>query len=136
MSLLLDASVLIAREDTDDDYHADARALLAAERPLLTIDLAYYEVANVGVAAWGDRAAARRLLSVVHALEDDGGLVRCDEVLLAAAAELAATHGLSVYDAAYVAAAARTGAQLVSCDLRDLVSRGLAVTPAAAVGLT
>jgi predicted nucleic acid-binding protein len=69
---------------------------------------------------------------VVSALEDDGGLVRCDEGLVAAAAELAGTHGLSAYDAAYVAAAARIGARLVSCDLRDLVSPGHALSPAEA----
>lgn len=38
-------------------------------------------------------------------------------------------HGLSAYDAAYVAAARRNGWQLVSLDVRDLVSKGLAVTP-------
>ncbi len=38
-------------------------------------------------------------------------------------------HGLSAYDAAYVAAARRNGWQLVSLDVKDLVSRGLAVTP-------
>lgn len=42
-------------------------------------------------------------------------------------------HGLTAYDAAYVAAARRNGWQLVSLDVRDLVSRGLAVTPDAAV---
>jgi predicted nucleic acid-binding protein len=42
-------------------------------------------------------------------------------------------HDLSAYDAAYVAAARRNGWQLVSLDLRDLVSKGLAVTPDAAV---
>ena len=42
-------------------------------------------------------------------------------------------HGLSAYDAAYVAAARRNGWQLVSPDVRDLVSKGLAVTPDAAV---
>lgn len=38
-------------------------------------------------------------------------------------------HSLTAYDAAYVAAARRNGWQLVSLDLRDLVSKGLAVTP-------
>ena len=41
-------------------------------------------------------------------------------------------YGLTAYDAAYVAAARRCGWQLVSLDLRDLVSKGLAVTPDAA----
>ena len=40
---------------------------------------------------------------------------------------------LTAYDAAYVAVAGRYGWQLVSTDIRDLVSKGLAVTPDAAV---
>lgn len=112
-----------------DPNHGDARKLLAGAEPLATVDLAFYEVTDVAIRAWHDPAAARRLQGVVSALEDDGGLVRCDESLLAAAAELATKHGLSAYDAAYVAAAARIGARLVSCDLRDLVSPGLALSP-------
>ncbi len=34
-----------------------------------------------------------------------------------------------MYDAAYVAGPLATGVRLVSCDLRDPVSRNLAVTP-------
>lgn len=126
---LLDASVLLAREDVDDDQHDHARLLLERPDPIATLDLAYYEVTNVALRAWNDVAAARRLRSVVAALEADGGLVRCDEALIAATAELAAAHRLSAYDAAYVAAADATGARLVSCDVRDLVSGGLAVSP-------
>ena len=43
------------------------------------------------------------------------------------------THRLSAYDAAYVAAARREDWKLVSLDARDLVSKGLAITPDAAV---
>ena len=38
----------------------------------------------------------------------------------------------SAHDAAYVASARRQGMTLVSTDIRDLVSKGLAVTPDAA----
>jgi predicted nucleic acid-binding protein len=48
-------------------------------------------------------------------------------------AELSVEHGLTAYDAAYVAVARRYDWQLVSTDVRDLVSKGLAVTPDAAV---
>jgi predicted nucleic acid-binding protein len=48
-------------------------------------------------------------------------------------AELSVEHGLTGYDAAYVAVARRYDWQLVSTDVRDLVSKGLAVTPDAAV---
>lgn len=130
MSLwLLDASVLLAAEDADDEHYEDAVRLLGVEEPLATLDLAFYEVANVAVRAWGDRAAAARLSERVVALADDGGLFRADARLLSDAAAVAAEHGISVYDAAYVAAARRAGARLVSCDVRDLVSRGLAQVP-------
>jgi len=125
----VDASVLLSREDADDDQHDAARRVLSGDIPVATLDLAYYEVSNVAVRAWHDLDAARRLRGLVAALADDGGLVRVAEALVADATAIAERHGLSVYDAAYVAGARSAGAQLVSCDLRDLVSRGLALTP-------
>lgn len=133
MSLwLLDASVLLASEDPDDGNHTDAALLLGGEDPLATLDLAFYEVANVAVRSWRDQAAANRLRERVVAVADDGGLVRADSTLLAHGTAIAEEHGISVYGAAYVAAADRAGAQLVSCDVRDLVSRGLACLPGTA----
>jgi predicted nucleic acid-binding protein len=70
---------------------------------------------------------------VIAAVADDGGLIRAEPALLEAAAQLALTHGISAYDAAYVAAAAAIRAQLVSCDVQDLVARGLARLPADAL---
>lgn len=125
----IDASVLLAREDADDDQHEAARHLLAGDAALATLDLAYYEVGNVAIRAWRDTKAAARLQEVVAAIADDGGLVRADKPLIAHAVGVAKTEGISVYDAGYVAGAASIGAQLVSCDLRDLVNHGLAVTP-------
>lgn len=125
----IDASVLLAREDVDDDQHEAARDLLAGDANLATLDLAYYEVSNVAVRAWRDVQAAVRLQGLIAAIAADGGLVRADESFIAHAVRLADLEGLSVYDAGYVAGAARAAAPLVSCDLRDLVNRGLAVTP-------
>ena len=125
----VDASVLLAREDADDDQHEDALQLLAGDAPVATLDLAFYEVGNVAVRAWRDVQAAGRLRGLVDAIAADGGLVRVDEALVAHAVTIADTEGLSVYDAGYLAGAASIGARLVSCDLRDLVSRSLAVTP-------
>jgi len=124
--------VLLACEDTDDDNHSDARRLLEGPDSLATLDLAYYEVTNVAIAAWKDPHAARRLRDLVSAVAGDGGLIRADPVLLASAAEIAHMHDVSAYDAAYVAAAGAAGVQLVSCDVRDLVSKALARTPAQA----
>ncbi len=130
----LDASVLLASEDPDDEHHGDAGRLLRGAVPLATLDLAFYEVSNVAVCAWRDHAAARRLRARVAAVADDGGLVRIGGSLVAEAETIAREHGISVYDAAYVAGARSSGAQLVSCDVRDLVSRELARLPAGALG--
>lgn len=125
----LDASVLLASEAPEDDNHRSARILLTGSDALATLDLAFYEVANVAIRAWRDPLAAGRLCERVTALADDGGVVRADPELIAAAAALAAEHGISVYDAAYVVGARITASELVSCDLRDLVKRGLARLP-------
>ncbi|MHB8312023.1 MAG: PIN domain-containing protein [Candidatus Dormibacteria bacterium] len=130
---LVDASVLLAREDLDDTNHNPAVQLLAGPDPLATLDLAFYEVTNVAVRSWRDELAARRLCERISAVSDDGGLIRADSQLLANAALIAAEHGISAYDAAYVAAARSASARLVSCDVRDLVSRGLAWLPSAAL---
>jgi predicted nucleic acid-binding protein len=131
---LLDASVLLASEDPDDEHHHDSRRLLVGGDPLATLDLAFYEVTNVAVRSWRDQPSARRLRSRVTAVADDAGLVRVDVHLLEDAAAIADEHDISVYDAAYVAAARAVSGRLVSCDVRDLVSRGLAVLPHLAVG--
>jgi predicted nucleic acid-binding protein len=127
---LVDASVLLAAEDADDDNHDAAVELLEAAHPLLTLDLAFYEVSNVAIRAWHDQKAAGRLRSMVAAIADDGGVIRAGPSLLEHAERVAAHHGIAVYDASYVAAAEASSARLVSCDLRDLVSRDLAVLPA------
>lgn len=130
---LVDASVLLASEDRDDANHAQARRLLVGSDPLATLDLAFYEVTNVAVRSWRDLAAAHRLLERVAAVADDGGLVWADAALLAVAASIADEQAISVYDAAYVAAARACDARLVSCDVRDLASRGLACRPGEAL---
>ena len=95
-----DASVVLSREDADDDQHGAAQRLLLGDAPVATLDLAYYEVSNVAVRAWRDPDAARRLRGLVQALADDGGLFRVDEALVGEATVIAERHGLSVYDAA------------------------------------
>ncbi len=130
---LLDASVILASEDLGDPHRDDALRLLEGDVEIATLDLAYYEVSNVAVRAWHDPGAATRLRDRVTAIADDGGLVRADARLLTDATAAASEHDLSAYDAAYVAAARAADANLVSCDIRDLVSRGLAILPSAAV---
>jgi predicted nucleic acid-binding protein len=119
----------LASEDPDDGNYAAAGQLLKGDEPLATLELAFYEVTNVAVRMWRDLPAADRLCERVAAIADDGGLIRANAALLSLAATVAEEHSISVYDAAYVAAARRWGAHLVSCDVRDLVSRRLARLP-------
>lgn len=129
-TLLLDASVILAAFDSDDDLHQPSQSLLAdPEVTLATLDLARYEVANVAICAWRDLGRVAPLLEAIDRISGDGGGVPSTTDLLSRASQIAEEHTISVYDAAYVAAAERTGATLVSCDVRDLVSKGLARSP-------
>lgn len=133
-TLLLDASAILAAFDPDDSNRETALAMLADNsQRLMTLDLARYEVANVAVRSWGAPDLVSSLLATLERVADDGGVVTSSGALVARAAELAERHEISVYAAAYVVAAADGDRQLVSCDERDLVSKGLAVLPADAV---
>jgi predicted nucleic acid-binding protein len=128
--ILLDASVLVASEDLDDKAHADAVALL--ETGLThALDLTIYEVTNICDLVWRRPESGRRLRGAISAMEGVGNLQRVDTAVMDRVAEIVAEYRITAYDAAYVAAAERGDLILVSCDIRDLVSKGLAVTPAA-----
>lgn len=127
--IFLDASVLLAAEDTDDVQHEPARALLRTGT-LATLDLALYEVTNVALARWQDPDAAQRLKERIWLIADLGALVRVDRDLSDRIAQLAIENQLSAYDASYVAGARRLGVTLASCDERGLVRAGLAELPA------
>jgi predicted nucleic acid-binding protein len=131
--LLVDASVWAALERSEDRYHAEAREIaLDFELPVTALDLTLYEVANVAVKKFGQPARAKFLTSLIRR-RCGAGLLGVDPELIDAAVELAAEHGLTAYDAAYVAAARVHGWTLVSSDLRDLVGKGLAIAPDAAL---
>jgi predicted nucleic acid-binding protein len=133
-ALLLDASVLLAAFDPDDAHHEAAGALLSDdEATLATLDLARFEVANLAVRAWRSPELVAPLLTAIDRLGDDGGVIGSTGSLLTRAAEIAERHTISVYDAAYASAAADSGFLLISCDERDLVSKGLAALPATAL---
>lgn len=98
---------------------------------MTVLDLTLYEVANVVAKVYGQPEEARRLVQgLVRGSAREQ--LRVDAALLEHGVDLVTEHDLTAYDAAYVAAARRNGWQLVSLDVRDLVSKGLAVTPEAA----
>jgi predicted nucleic acid-binding protein len=126
---LLDAGVWVAAKDADDRYFEASRALvLDPKRPVASLDLTLYEAANVVGDRWRQLDAARDLCRTIVARCDDR-LVAVDPGLIDSAVDIAAEHGLTAYDAAYVAVARRHGWTLVSTEVADLVSKGLAVTP-------
>lgn len=131
--LLLDASVWIGARDPEDRFHADARRLvLDFDCAVASLDLTFYEVANVVGTRKRQVREARHLLRILSERCGED-VVTVDRELADAALDVIEEHRLTAYDAAYVAAAQRRGWTLVSTDIADLVSKGLAVAPDAAV---
>lgn len=133
MTLLLDAGVWVATGTAEDRYHSEA-SLLVRERQdvLAALDLTLYEVANALGVKHRQPRNAERLSRLIVRCCGGGRIAMVDSELVGAAVDVAGRHRISAYDAAYVAVAQRRGWQLVSTDIRDLVSKGLAVTPDAA----
>lgn len=133
MTLLLDAGVWVASGTADEEYHSEAAALVRERQgDLAAIDLTLFEVANaLGVKHAQPRNAERLSRLIVSCCEGER-FQRVDSELVGIAVDIAGQHRISAYDAAYVAVARRRDWQLVSTDIRDLVSKGLAVTPDAA----
>jgi hypothetical protein len=107
-ALLLDAGVWIASRDPDDRFQGPALEL-GATRPRRRSCAAR--------SSCGARATSRLPIQACWKPPP----------------EIAVEHGLTAFDAAYVAVARRFDWRLVSTDVRDLVSKGLAITPDAAV---
>jgi predicted nucleic acid-binding protein len=130
--LLLDAGVWIAAKDGGDRYFKAARLLATdSDQPAAALDLTLYEVANV-VGARKQRGADAADLCRLISLRCADHLIAIDAELIRRTVEIVAEHGLTAYDAAYVAVAHRHDWTLVSTDVADLVSKGLAVAPDAA----
>lgn len=130
--LLLDAGVWIAAKDGEDRYCEAARSVTVdSGQPVAALDLTLYEVANVIGARKGRIEAATDMCRLISS-RCAGRIATVDSQLIRRAVETAAEHGLTAYDAAYVAVARRNDWTLVSTDIADLVSKGLAVAPGAA----
>lgn len=131
--LLIDASVWVSLVERGSPHRDSAMSLIREQAQTLNVlDLTFYEVANAIGVKQGDAGEASRVgRLLVRCCRDR--VLRVEPELVDSALRIAAEHGLTAYDAAYVAAARRHGLTLVSLDVRDLVSKGLAVTPDAAV---
>jgi predicted nucleic acid-binding protein len=127
--LLIDASVWVAALDRDDRFHLAARKLVtSSDTSLAALDLTLYEVANAVTRSTGKPGPAQAAAEGIELACGDR-LQPVDANLIAEAAQIATEHGLTIYDAAYVAAAHRNNWTLVSTDIADLVSKELAVPP-------
>ncbi len=129
---LLDASVWVLLVDPEDPRHGDAVTLVRDQATsLAALDLTLHEIGNaIGVKRGNAREATNVIRLLLACCRDR--VVPADAELAGSALEIASEHGLTAYDAAYVAAARRHGWALVSADVADLVSKGLAVAPDAA----
>jgi predicted nucleic acid-binding protein len=131
--LLLDASIWHDARDLDSPYNEACRALVVdPDYSVAALDLTMYEVSNSLGARDGRSAEAVDMCNLI-AGRCGHAVVAPDPMLMRSALAIAAEHGLTAYVASYVATARREGWTLVSLDLRDLVSKGLAITPDAAV---
>jgi predicted nucleic acid-binding protein len=121
----------VAAGVTDHPSHEIAAPLVRGEASVTALDLTLYEVVNVVARQYRQPDQAQRIArAILRTCGEE--LARVDHALGEEVVKAASEHGLTAYDAAYVAAARRNGWQLVSLDVRDLVSGGLAVTPDAA----
>ena len=112
-------------------FHGVAAPLVRGGVSVAALDLTLYEVVNAVARQYRQPDQAQRIArAIVSSCGDQ--LIRVDSALGEEVVKVVSEHGLTAYDAAYVAAARRNGWQLVSLDVRDLVSKGLAVTPDAA----
>lgn len=132
--LLIDSSVWVSSGAPSERFHVDSARLVRERRhELAALDLTLYEVANTVGVKFSQPDEAGKLIATIQTCCPDWRIAAVEPDTLNLALALAAEHGLSAYDAAHVAAARRNGWTLVSIDVRDLVSKGLAVTPDAAL---
>lgn len=135
--LLLDSSVWLAAFDPRDPSHRAAAELVSLgpdERDLASLDLTLFEAANVALTKWRSLDVAHRAIEHVEIASGEY-LERVDGETICATASKADEHGLTAYDAAYLTVAWRHGWTLVSCDIKDLVGPGHAITPEDVIAL-
>lgn len=132
IDVVSDASVALKWFHAEGEEEvAEARALLTAHKErriaLAVLDLTLYEVGNAllrGRAA----ASAAQVATVLDSLVEICPAARLDPEELRLAAKLAERHDLTMYDAAYAAAAKSRKATLATSD-DDLVKAGLGALP-------
>ena len=118
-SVVMDASVWVARLVPQDAFHTAVRDWLDVQRAYETLlaapGLLLAEVAGAVRRRTGDRDLAKQCIAVLQGLPEVR-LVEMDRLLMQHAADLAAQHGLRGADACYVAVAASLNIPLATLD--------------------
>jgi predicted nucleic acid-binding protein len=132
IDVVSDASVALKWfHEQGEEEVLPARALLAAHRTralaLVVLDLTAYEIGNALMRGRA-KAGPKQVAVVLEALAEICPAVRPDLADIGLAAELAARHDLTLYDAAYAAVAKARGATLITLD-RALTRARLGVRP-------
>jgi predicted nucleic acid-binding protein len=132
IDVVSDASVALKWFHAEGEEEVEAaRALVAAHQArtvaLKVLDLTVYEVGNALLRGQAN-ATAEQVATVLEALHEICPAVRPDPAELSLAAELAASHDLTLYDAAYAAVSESRDATLVTLD-HALLQAGLGHGP-------
>ena len=102
-------------EDEVEPAHALVAAHQARTIALTVLDLTAYEIGNALLRGQANATAAQ-VATVLEALDEICPAIRPDTAELNLAAELAARHDLTLYDAAYAAVAESRNATLATLD--------------------
>jgi len=125
-AVVIDASVALARVRREPGWQDIDRMLRAWRTKGLVLCVPnhfWLEISNALIR--GHRMPAAAVLEVVHHLDELGlETVELDRPLLVLALDLAERHGLTMYDAAYLAIAESLGSRLFSADLELVASAG------------
>ncbi len=138
IDIVCDASVVLKwfHANGEDEVEA-SRALLDLHRSraaaLSVLDLTAYEVGNALLRGWA-RADARAVAIVLDALAVICPRITLSQAELADAVTIATRHDLTLYDAAYAAAATARHAHLATLD-RALLDAGLGMRPSCLVSM-
>lgn len=130
--VLADANVVLKwfHEEGEEGVEA-ARSLLDLHREralaVRVLDLTPYEVGNALIRGAAGLTGAQVAI-VLRATREICSAITPNDDEFAYAAQLAADHGLTLYDAAYAAVAKRRGATLATHDAK-LLACGLGVRP-------
>ena len=118
-SVVMDASVWVARLVPQDAFHTAVRDWLDVQREYETLlaapGLLLAEVAGAVARRTGDHELAKQCILVLQGLPEVR-LVEMDRLLMQYAADLAAQYGLRGADACYVAVAANLDIPLATLD--------------------